>query len=149
MENQSTPIVGTLVAAPPKGPPRGNRNSQRHGMRSARLPARCKYVERFTDELRLELEDAVRKATGEVSITAASAISVAVKAETLGALAARWLRLEHDNMDHATRLAYAREVLKAAQARDKAIASLHLESSAHDALVKRLYGGSRKPLEER
>jgi hypothetical protein len=63
---------------------------------------------------------------GEVSLVDAAYINTAYRWERHAQLAARWLHLHGAEMDHATRLAYSRDVARASTERDKALASLKL-----------------------
>jgi hypothetical protein len=56
----------------------------------------------------------------------AALINTAFRAERHAQLAQRWLAREADSMTPADRLSYSREVARASEARDKAIAALDL-----------------------
>ncbi len=114
-------------------------------MRAAQLPAGCGSIENATDQLRVALEDAVLAAKGQVDLGDAAAISTAVRAERLAALAAKWLRDKYDSLSADARLSYARETVKASEARDRAIRSLGIDAKSieqyqRDQLYRDLYG---------
>lgn len=104
------------------GAPSGNRNNLRHGLRAGRLPPGCGTIRRAIDELRRQLEDAVLRAHGEIDVLAAAQIQTAIRFERHAMLAQRWLRLNADMMQPAERLAYSRDIAKASESRDKAMA---------------------------
>lgn len=66
------------------------------------------------------------EARGEITLTDAAYVNTAYRAERHAQLAQRWLALEAENMTPADRLNYSREVTKASESRDKAIAALNL-----------------------
>jgi hypothetical protein len=75
---------------------------------------------------RRELEAAVMEARGEITLTDAAFINTAYRAERHAQLAQRWLAIEAESMEPADRLSYSREVVRASESRDKAIAALSL-----------------------
>src|SRR5262245_7692473 len=109
--------------------PIANTNALTHGMTLGAMPSGCGYVAARTKQLRTALQNAVMALKGEVSIVDAAAINTATRAERLAMLAQRWLRLNCDVMGHDARLAYAREVVKASETRDRAIRALKLDVS--------------------
>jgi hypothetical protein len=108
------------------GPPLGSCNNFRHGLRGSNLPKGCQHIQRATCAFRRQLEASVMEARGEVSLTDAAFVNTAYRAERHAQLAQRWLALEAANMTPADRLNYSREVVRASEQRDKAIASLNL-----------------------
>jgi hypothetical protein len=108
------------------GPPLGSRNAMRHGLRSSGLPKGCAKIERAINHFRRAVEDAVLDARGEVSLVDASYINSAYRWERHAQLAGRWLLLHGDTMSDGDRLSYSREVARASQQRDVAIAALNL-----------------------
>jgi hypothetical protein len=114
------------------GAPKGSMNNFRHGMRGSGLPKHCGHVQRATCHFRRQLERAVLDAKGEINIVDAAFINSAYRAERHGQLAQRWLMLEAEQMSAADRLAYSREVVKASESRDRAIAALKLDRKPSD-----------------
>lgn len=116
---------------PPKQPrrvgaPVGNANRTRHGMRGAGLPPGCGHIQRATCAFRREVEAAVLEARGEITLVDAASINTAFRAERHAQLAQRWLAVEAESMTPADRLNYSREVARASELRDKALAALDL-----------------------
>jgi hypothetical protein len=72
------------------------------------------------------LEAAVMEARGEITLVDAAYVNTAFRAERHAQLAQRWLALEAATMTPADRLSYSREVARASQQRDVAIAALNL-----------------------
>ena len=126
--------MDSAIEPPPKSPAErrqpggqpGNVARLRHGLRSGSLPRGASYIARQTDELRQALEASTLTARGEVSLLDACAINTAVRAERLAMLAQCWLRLESDKLAPEQKLAFAREVVRASEARDRAIRELRL-----------------------
>jgi hypothetical protein len=108
------------------GPPLGSRNAMRHGLRSAGMPKGCRRYESQLNDLRRQLEDEVLEVHGRVSLVHALAILTAMRWERHAVLAARWLRLEGEQMSPSDRLNYSREIARASAARDVAIKELGL-----------------------
>lgn len=115
------------------GAPRGNRNALRHGLRAGRLPPGCGAIRRAIDELRRSLEDAVSAARGTVNLLDATRIQSALRHETHAQLCRRWMRLE-EGLDADRMLTFAREVVRATESRDRAIAALNLGGGGPDPL---------------
>lgn len=109
-----------------RGAPLGNMNAARHGMRGSGLPAGCGHIRKATLDFRRQVESEVLAARGEITLADAACINTAFRAERHAQLAQRWLSKEAENMTPADRLNYSREVVKASEARDKAIAALDL-----------------------
>ena len=107
--------------------PLDNRNAIRHGLRTGKLPPKCGYITRTTNQLRHSLENHIFETRGQISLPDSAAIQTAVRWERHAMLCQRWLRLECDGMDASTRLAYSRDVAKASAERDRCIRSLGLE----------------------
>jgi hypothetical protein len=114
------------------GPPYGSANAIRHGMRGSAMPKGCHHIDRATSHFRRQLEAAVFEARGEITLVDAAYVNTAYRAERHAQLAQRWLYREADKMSAADRLNYSREVVKASESRDKAIASLKLDYQASD-----------------
>ena len=107
--------------------PVGNANAQRHGLRSVRLPAKCRYLELAAFRIRRELEDACIERFGKVDIRSAALIQSVGRHEIRASLAARWLRLEGDRLSIDQRIALLKEIGTATNSRDKSIDALALE----------------------
>jgi hypothetical protein len=101
-------------------------------MRGSALPKGCHHIDRATCHYRRQLESAVLEARGEITLVDAALVNTAYRAERHAQLAQRWLHREAANMSPADRLGYSREVVKASESRDKAIASLKLERQSSD-----------------
>ncbi|MDZ4684513.1 MAG: hypothetical protein SH850_05440 [Planctomycetaceae bacterium] len=109
------------------GPPKGNRNNLRHGLRAGQLPADAKFIEIRLNSFRRQLEDAVIKVRGEISIPDAASIQTAMRWERHAALAQRWLTKSYNDLKPADRLTFSREIARASAERDKALAMLRLD----------------------
>lgn len=132
----------------PGGAPLQNRNGVRHGLTAQRLPKGCGWLVRDTEALRRTIEDAVAERNdGEISIFHAALINSSIKWERHGMLSARWLRLHHDEMSHADRLTFSREVAKAASQRDKCLERLGLDKTRRQSVIDALYSAT-EPSEE-
>jgi hypothetical protein len=101
-------------------------------MRGSALPKGCHHIDRATNYFRRAVEDAVMEAKGEIGLVDACRISTAYRAERTAQLAQRWLLREAENLSAADRLAYAREVVRVSESRDRAIAALGLEKRPQD-----------------
>ncbi|MEQ8790248.1 MAG: hypothetical protein RIC55_28390 [Pirellulaceae bacterium] len=127
------------MPAPPK-----NRNATRHGLKAGTLPAGASYVKRDCDALRRCIEAAVVERHGEIALYHAACIQSAIRWERHAMLAQRWLRLEIDQMDPATKLSYSREIARASAERDKCLEKLGLDkdltANAIDVLYSRENG---------
>lgn len=102
------------------------------------LPPSLARVERSAYQFRRALEDAYTLAYGDVDFQAAAIIQTASRWERHAGLALRWLRDHEQELDHAERLGYSREIARASSERDKAIASLKL-GAARKTLAATLY----------
>jgi hypothetical protein len=109
------------------GPPKGNRNAIRHGLSTSKLPKGAIYIEKACHKFRLNLENAVLEARGEITLIDASAIDTATKWVRHEKLCARWLRLKADTLSPDNLLKFSRDMAKASTERDKAIRLLKLE----------------------
>jgi hypothetical protein len=118
-----------------RGAPAGNTNALRHGLRSGKLPTRCKFIENATNAFRRELEAVVIKMKGAISISDAAAINSATKWEQHGLLARYWLRKEIDKLTPSDRLRFSEAIARASDARDKAIRALDLDQHAREAMM--------------
>jgi len=119
----------------------GNTNAAKHGLRMAlpRLPRGCDHVRKQTDALRHVLEGALQTRGRDVGPYEAACIAAACKWHRHGSLAARWLRLEHDQLSHADRLRFSAEVAKASDAVVRHMAALGLDKSDADNVFDALY----------
>lgn len=106
----------------------GDRRAFRHGLRSPGYTAKCRKEEQNVNSFRRTVEDTTFAAKGEVTLSDALAINTATRWERHALLAARWLRLHGDAMDHTERLSFSREVARASTERDKALATLQLNA---------------------
>lgn len=115
----------------PRGAPPGNCNGHgniRHGLKAGKLPKDARYIEHQMNALRRNLETAVFEVKGEVNLLDAACIQTAIKWERHGALALRWLRVEGQKLKPIERLQFSREIARASTERDKALASLGLDT---------------------
>ncbi len=106
------------------GAPKANTNAMRHGLNCSTLPKGCRGIERQVAKLRSEAERAARADGRDLGLLELARINLACRWHAHGLLAARWLRLHVETMDHDQRLAYSREVVKAAAERDKALSGI-------------------------
>ncbi len=104
----------------------------KHGLRMElnRLPPGCGRIRKARDEMRQALEAAVVEARGTVGAYEAAIVQTACRWAAHGALAARWLRFAFDELSHAERLAFSREVCKASNERDRCLEKLGLGKPA-------------------
>jgi hypothetical protein len=125
---------------------RGGRNNLQHGLRAVVLgatPTGASYVGRLVQQLRMQLEDAVVDAKGEVSLADALAINTACRWERHSLLATRWLKQGFDKLTPDQRLNHSREVAKASESRDRAIRELRLDTDSQTIignLKRQMYG---------
>jgi hypothetical protein len=128
------------------GAPFRNRNNTRHGLRAGQLPKGAAYIKRECDVLRREIEQAVADVHGgSVSLYHAALIQTCIRWERHAMLIQRWLRLESDTMDAATRLAYSRDIARASAERDKALLTLGLNASDSRSIIDALYSTPHEP----
>ena len=131
------------------GAPIANRNNMRHGLSAGRLPKGCAWIRRDTDTLRRVLEDEIAARNGgNVSIFEGALVNSVLRWETHAMLAQRWLRLHCDEMDHATRLQFSREIARASSERDKCLKLLGLDRSRRDRVIDVLYAHTEPQDEE-
>lgn len=115
------------------GAPKGNRNNMRHGLYGSKLPAGCSYIRRECDLFRAEVEDLVLILRGEIGLADAATINTAWRWERHARLCQRWL-VEADELSHADRISYSREIARASTERDKCLKSLGLDAGQRNAL---------------
>jgi hypothetical protein len=137
LNNQAMPTAQTTTSEQQQdqrrpGPPLGSANAIRHGMRGSAMPKGCHHIDRATCHFRRQLEGAVLEARGEITLVDAAFVNTAYRAERHAQLAQRWLYREATSMTPADRLNYSREVVKASESRDKAIAALNLTKRPSD-----------------
>jgi hypothetical protein len=106
----------------------GNSNHLKHGLTAGKLPSGCSAIAKSGKKLRTALEGATLASKGQVSVTSASSINVALRAEVTARLCQRWLNMNEGTMSHADRISYAKLFLSASESRDKAIRSLNLDA---------------------
>jgi hypothetical protein len=148
----------------PGGQP-GNGNALRFGLRAAKLPAGCRYIENASQSLRLALEDAATAAHGPLTVYRSALIQSACRHETRAQLLSRYLRLASDaetrtvgvTTDTATgserssltrsqglgildRAALLREISAATDSRDRCLERLKLDRDRRQTLIAQLYG---------
>jgi len=133
------------VAHPKRAASLGNRNAMRHGLRASMLPKGCGYIKEECDKLRVQLENAVMNARGELSILEAATIQSAIRHETHARLAARWLRNEAADLEPNERLSFSREVARASTERDKCIRELKLNGKAN--AIEALFSKPMQPVQ--
>ena len=110
--------------------PVGNSNAMTTGLTAGKLPDGCSHIAKVTKKLRTALEQAVAANNGgTITLTAASTINLALRAEQVAKLCQRWLNLHEGSMTHSDRMQYVAKMLAATEARDKAIRSLRLDHS--------------------
>ena len=123
---------------------KGNLNRFKHGcshlrIAGSKLPKGCMRAERIRNVLRSLLEAAVLARRDEIDVYHACLIQTAIRWETHSRLAARWLRLQYDQLSPADRLAYSREVASASTNRDRCLRALGIDRQAAGNLLDRLY----------
>jgi hypothetical protein len=111
-----------------------NCNNFRHGLEGNNLPEHLTYLKKKLDRFRRIVENAVIKLRGEISLSDASFIDAAYKWEKHSRLAARWLTENYDTLAPVDRITFSREMARAVDLRNKAIAELRLNESQADAL---------------
>lgn len=141
-----TPIGDTDYGQTPKKPgaPLGNVNNLRHGLRAGQLPKDAKYIENRLNAFRRQLEAAVFEAKGEVSLVDAATIQTCLRWERHAALAQRWLNKQYAELKPEQRLTFSREVARASAERDKALATLKLDTATHDPWADFYAEGTKK-----
>lgn len=111
------------------GAPAGNTNRALHGLYGFGLPSGAQRLGRRINAFRRSLCEAVEVRAGEIDLHAAATIDSACQWLRHGLLAARWLRLTHDELSPDQKLAFSREVARAATERDKCIRLLRLDKA--------------------
>lgn len=127
------------MTAPRKHGNTGNGCAIRHGIKAGKLPKGCLYIERRANALRRQLEQAVLDARGGVSLVEAAMIQTVCEWEKHAALCQRWLRKQGDTMKPSEFLEFSREIAKARDGRNKALAALKLDRDASEDLLAQLY----------
>lgn len=124
-----------------------SRNNLRHGLTSGQLPDGCGYVQRLTNLLRQQLEDAILERSGEIVLSDAAAIQTAVRWERHALLAQCWLRQKVEELTPDQLLLFSRDIARASAERDKCIRSLRLDHDSHH-IIAALYEARIPPAEE-
>src|SRR5690349_17873179 len=130
------------IEAKAKARDKRRRNALTHGLRATVLggtPKGAAYVCKVVNEFRRQLEAVVLDAKGAISFTDACHVSTAARWERHALLASRWLKLQAADMSHDQRLAFSRDIGKASESRDRAIAALKLDVNVANVLDS-LYG---------
>lgn len=109
------------------GAPLKNRNRATHMIFGNGLPRGTSHIAQRLNTLRRELARLVEDRHGEVALYHAAVIDAVVKWERLGQLAGRWLRKEGDKLEPAEKLAFAKEIARAAVERNRAMVALGLD----------------------
>jgi len=128
----------------PGGQP-GNQSAVKHGLRMAlnTVPKGCARVRIERDRLRSVLEQSVLELHGQITPYHAAVIQTACRWATHAALAARWLRLELDELSAAERLSYSREVARASSERDRCLERLGLDKDQRETILDVLFTRQR------
>lgn len=119
-----------------------NRNALRHGLRAAKLPPGCQFIHVQAKAFRRAIEDAIVRAHGQVSEVHACYVQTALRAEVHATLCAKWLRDAFDRLSPTERLGYSSAIVKASEARDRAIERLNIDphkASAWDKLDNHVF----------
>jgi len=127
------------MTAPRKHGNTGNSCAIRHGIKAGKLPKGCLYIERRANALRRQLEAAVIEAKGQVTLIDAATIQTVCEWEKHAALCQRWLRKQGDAMKPSEFLEFSREIAKARDGRNKALAALKLDRDKSQDLLAQLY----------
>lgn len=111
-------------------PKTGNRNALQHGVHSflaiGRMPRGASYVRRLLGKYQRSLRRAVEANGDAVSLYQAGLITSAIRHEGRALLLTRWLR-DKESMKDQDKLAYAREIGAATDARDRCVKQLELD----------------------
>ena len=102
-------------------------STRRHGMTLSRLPDGCQYIHRRASELRNALEQEVVSQRDEITLPELAIVNTIATWTVHGLLCSRWLQKAGETLNHSERLAYSREVARAAAERERAIGRLGLE----------------------
>lgn len=105
------------------------RSRLRAGLKVARLAHAERYIVHSSNALRLALEDAALRLYGGIKVQQAAAISTACRAEQNAQLMERWLRMEPE-LPLRDRIDIRDRIMRATEARDRAIARLGLDGIA-------------------
>lgn len=129
-----------------KGRDKRRRSALKSGIRSAigQCPPGGAYVHRLVLAFRKALEDEVIAAKGSIGLADACAIATAARWERHALLVTRWLRVGFAELTYDQRLAYSRDIGKASESRDRAIASLQLDKNP-TTVIEALYASPRPP----
>lgn len=126
-DSQCPPLAPAATAGKP-GAPKANTNRTLHGLRGSGLPKGCARLYRRINDFRRSLCQAVEGSAGSIDLHAAATIDSACQWQRHALLAARWLRIQHDELTADQRLAFSREVAKASTERDRCIRLLGLDA---------------------
>lgn len=109
----------------------GNRITHgRHSLRLGALPKGCNHIRRSIASLRRQLEAAILADRGEIDLPSAAILQTACRFERHAQLASKWLRDHAETLEPSDKLAISRDIAKASESRDKAIAALGLKPAA-------------------
>lgn len=143
----SATMAEELTGRKKTGAPKGNRNRLRHGRYSlslGALPDGCTYIASLTGALRRDLEAAVIAERGPtISLTDAGLITTICRHERHALMCQKWLR-STPGMAPETRLAFSREIVHAAERRDRAIRALQLLNGRRGDAMEQFYARQRE-----
>lgn len=123
----------------------GNFNSMRHGLRAAKLPKGCSWLEGQLKFFRRALEAELAAAGDRGGIYSSALVQSTVRHETRAQLAARWLRIQGDELSLADRLQLLATISAATDARDKCLERLKLDRDRKDNALEALYASPGRP----
>ena len=121
-------------------PPKGNVNALKHGLRAQDrngltvgvLPQKCNHIARQLSAFRRALEARVLSERDECTVIDQVYIVTATRLERHCLLAGRWLKESYDSLDTEQRLRMSGEIIRASEARDRAVAKLRLTEPTSD-----------------
>lgn len=117
---------------PRRGAPIGSANAVRHGLRAAKCPPGCSYIDAAARELRKAITGELLE-RGELTLYREALIQSCLRHEVRAQLAGRWLRVAYDTLDAEKRLALLAAISKATDDRDRCLARMGLDRSAFEA----------------
>ena len=104
----------------------------RSGLTVGVLPQKCKHIARQLSAFRRALEARVLTERCECTVIDQVYIVTATRLERHCLLAGRWLKEAYDTLDVEQRLKMSGEVIRASEARDRAVAKLRLTEPTFD-----------------
>jgi hypothetical protein len=110
----------------------GNTNALTHGMKSGTLPPGCSGIYKKLATFRAVIENAVLAERGVIAAFEVASIQTAESWHRHALLAAHWLRIAYDKLDHNQRLHFSREQARGFTERDRILKQLGLDTRDSD-----------------